>query len=285
MEMNQGQEKLPPISILFSQTWSLYKKRFWYSIAMQLLVYLGTILMALAMLGLFGGTALIYSITSSYLYSGIAGFVLAAIFGVAVAVNLSIWGGFVLGLHDTSLNIWTSIKSGWKKAGNLFIVGLLAIVFSFGVSLLLTLLMTVFQSFGQKGILFASVLFFIGLIYLLFKYAFFIAWTVTIDNKTGLSAFKYNGEIIKGRFWSVFGRFVLIWFIALVLGIVLSVIQLRFSGLPLTPNALMDPNTVDVVGTIDRVIGLNIISMIINLVINPFLIAYIYRIYQQLKGE
>jgi len=87
-------------------------------------------------------------------------------------------------------------------------------------------------------------------------------WIVLLEGKTNWTALKASKELVKGYWWPVFGRGLLI----LCLSILLSIITSPF----------------------DRSAGgqskYNIVRSIVDIVATPFTVAYLYNMYKSLRN-
>jgi uncharacterized membrane protein len=117
----------------------------------------------------------------------------------AIYISLAAQAGFILMLKNSGSKIGEAFKAGRDYVWPLFVVGLLV-----GI---LTLLWSIL--FIIPGIIF-------GVYY---SQAYFV---LLIEDKTGMPALKRSKELVKGYWWPVVGRSLLLGLISLIVFIILS---------------------------------------------------------------
>lgn len=241
---NHDAGKLISISELFSKSLALSKLIFWKVITMTLLPLLAYIPMALIV-------ALFYV---TYTFSGklgsvptiviyvILGIVAVAALIVAVYAYLIAQVGVYLLLKDKDNNpkIWPTFKAAKSQAISFFETNFLTSIFIF----LWTLLLVV------PGIMMAI-------------YYNFVTMIFIFEGLKNKAAMRRSKELVKGRWWSVFGRLFLFGF-TIWLVLVLPSIFIKEKS------------------TADQIYSF--VVDIISLAITPFSVAYSYHIYKSLVG-
>ena len=90
----------------------------------------------------------------------------------------------------------------------------------------------------------------------------FTMFIVVVEGKRGLAAMQQSREYVRGYWWTLFGRYLLVVFIAGVLGAVVSGFALLIFGKMLGP----------------------LVPLVFEMVVLPFLLVYIYQLYQDLAA-
>lgn len=100
-------------------------------------------------------------------------------------------------------------------------------------------------------------------------YVSFYTMTLFVDDKRGFSALTESYSVVKGRWWRVLGRF-------LILGLIIFAVYLVVIGLSFLIASVLGQSIV-------TTILLFVINLVLGVVIGPFAIAYIYKLYESLK--
>lgn len=240
--INNSSGKLITVSELFSKSFSFSKIIFWKVIGMILLPTITYIPMAI-IFGLFYLTKY-FSLnlgsaasTIIYIILGILG--LAAVI-LAVYVYFIAQVGVYLIIRDQNNNpkIWPTFKAARSQAISFFETNFLTSIFIF----LWTLLLVV------PGIMMAI-------------YYNFVAWVFVFEGLKNKAAMRRSKELVKGKWWSVFGRFFLfafpIWLVFVI------------------PSIFIEEKS-----TADQIYSF--VVDIVSLVITPFALSYGYYIYKSL---
>ena len=115
-------------------------------------------------------------------------------------------------------------------------------------------------------------------------YTAFYVFTLVLDDKRGLSAFTESYGLVKGRWWAVFGRMIVMALVALAIslgiGFLYGLISSIFGG-AMTQSIQTISSGSDWVWLI---IGL-IVNIIIGSAITIFSLSYIYRMFVSLKEK
>ncbi|MBU6427044.1 hypothetical protein KGQ27_02270 [Patescibacteria group bacterium] len=103
-------------------------------------------------------------------------------------------------------------------------------------------------------------------------YAAVYAMTLFVDNKRGFNAFSESFSLIKGRWWKVFGRLIILALLVLacyvvIEGIVVSLISVLFG-----------------IGSFSSVVLTSLANIVMAVTVGPFATAYLYKMYESLKA-
>ena len=104
-------------------------------------------------------------------------------------------------------------------------------------------------------------------------FAGFYPFALFLDDKRGFSAFTESYSLVKGRWWKVFGRMAAM---AVVIGVISAVITAIFAAISTVAGHNGDG---DLIGYIIIHIG----GLIVDAVVIPFAMAYMYKLYIVLK--
>lgn len=198
-----NKRKLPIIKELFKSTWCLYKKRAATLLCLILLV----IFPYFAMTGIISSLRLLFPDSRLPL-------TMLGVIALLAMVVFSLWGAVsaVCAVLDETLTISGALKRGWQNFGSFIWLSLLHVIVVTGSFFLL----------------------FVPGIYL--SVCFLFAQLIMInEGEKGLNALLKSKEYVRGYFFPVFGRFVLIWCIPLILrflpmiGGILSLLCLPFA--------------------------------------------------------
>lgn len=234
---------LPKISSLFSEGWKLYKSRLKTSIQIQLLVFallaIGAILVGL-------GVLLSKSVDQNVLF--IIALVFAIPFVIAM-VYLSIWVQasqiMIYNVSDEEAKVKTVLNKSKPFLLQFFWVSLLSGLIVMG----------------------GSILFLIPGIILMVMVAF-STYVAVLEGRKNLDAVLASREYVRGIWWPLFGRGLLIMLIYLAVSIAFSILS----------------------GIFDEIFkGLgSVVSLAVSLLLTPLLVGLIFTLYKQvkaLKGE
>lgn len=230
---------LPKVSSLFSEAWQLYKSRLKTSVLIQLLVYA---VMAIGAL-LFGlGILLSNSVDQNVLL--IIGGIIALPFVIAI-IYISIWVQasqiMVYSVSDEDAKVKTVLNKTKPFLLQFFWVSLLSGLIVMGGSILLLIP---------------------GLI--LMVMVAFSTYIVVLEGRKNLDAVLASREYVRGIWWPVFGRGLLIMLVYFVIYIVFSIVA----------------------GILDEITqGLGtIVSVAASLLLTPLLVGLLYTLYKQVKS-
>ncbi len=117
-----------------------------------------------------------------------------------------------------------------------------------------------------------------GIIVLVFSVVYM--FTFVVDGKKGFSAFTESFNLVRGRWWGVFGRLIVLLLVCFGIGFVLGIVQYLLG--------LIFGVTVSGRGMLDVSLGALLIQMVIGLlgtvVVSPIAFGYTYRLYVSLKA-
>ena len=237
----QTQASLPGATAIFGQAWSLYKQR------------LGTFLgiMIIPMLVLIGLTALLagggflgLTLLSSKFAAGGIGvlIVLAIVFFVAIFISQA-WGQTALlyAIKDSQerIGVIEAYRRGWHKIVSYWWVVLLVGFITMGGFLLLIV----------PGIIFST----------WFSLAIFI---LIAEDLKGMNALLKSREYVKGKWGSIFWRFLFIGIISIIISLVPALI-FDFLKIPF---------------------GSQFSRLVIGLFLTPLVMSYSFLVYSNLKA-
>lgn len=105
-------------------------------------------------------------------------------------------------------------------------------------------------------------------------------FTFTVEGKRGFSALVESFNLIRGRWWPVFGR--ILFFIVVMLAFWIIVAGIQFivgliTGTPVVPKG-------DEMQSMGSFVIQSIITLIVTAVIGPLSVGYMYRLYTSLKS-
>ncbi|MFA6404947.1 MAG: hypothetical protein WCW03_03035 [Candidatus Paceibacterota bacterium] len=101
-------------------------------------------------------------------------------------------------------------------------------------------------------------------------YVSFYTMTLFVDDKRGFSALTESFSLVKGRWWGVLGRFLILGLVMFAVYIVVAILSFLIAS---------------VVGdSIVTTILILLINLALGVVIGPFAIAYMYKLYESLKA-
>lgn len=105
-------------------------------------------------------------------------------------------------------------------------------------------------------------------------------FTFTVEGKRGFAALTESFNLIRGRWWPVFGRILFFIIVMLAFWIIVAGIQFivgLITGTPVVPKG-------DAVQSMGSFVIQSIITLIVTAVIGPFSVGYMYRLYTSLKS-
>ncbi|PWB38493.1 MAG: hypothetical protein C3F02_04020 [Parcubacteria group bacterium] len=226
---------------LFSQSWAIYKKVFKRATALQFFPFLGLIPFVLILS--------VFAILSILKISGPAIGIISIVLGLLglASILLLIFIGCIaqfgtyrlIANHQDQITIKQVLQEGKKNFWSY-----LGLVITVGV---LTLLWTL-------------LLFIPGLIMGIF-YSMAI-WLLVDQNMQGMAAVRQSKELVRGYWWPVFWRFILIFIIAGILsGIVDNIFKVQVT----------EKQTINYMG------------WLFNALTTPFFVSYYYLLYKSLR--
>lgn len=214
-------DELSGIGSLFRKTWEIYKKRF----LTLILILLVSVVISVIPVGVFIGAGLLLSeaypsIKSAILIGG-------GVLGVTIASIALLWGqgAFVFAVSNRSMGIRDAYRRAWQKLWSfIWVLSLLGFVVTGG-----------FLLFVIPGVIFA----------VWFAFAYFIFAT---EDQKGMDALIKSKEYVRGRWFDVFLRLVIISVIAVLLG------------------------------------AIPFIGPVLSILFIPFVMLFTYLVYEDLKG-
>lgn len=269
-------ENLMGIGDLFGKTWEIYKKHFWK------LVIIGVVCLGLTTLALVGAISAAgmygvfdyikigferfdpnFNLDQATLGAGAIGLLYVILLVIVVT---SIWehATLIAGVKESSTN-WR-IEDAFRKGGSKlfsclwasFLIGLvifLLVLVGVGIPFLGGFILALIFSTGAPVLGALIVGWVIGVI-LVINYStrvIFALYAVVCENKRGRESLSRSKELVKGYWWSVFGRTFLLGFI--------------FTGVSVIGNKTLGP----------------IATILFGIFLSPFWASYCYLIYEDLK--
>lgn len=206
IESNQGGVELESLSKLFSKSFALYEKRFWKFagiILANMLLMLGLIAI---MVG-FGAVGL--SLSGKYLFGPVV-VSIALILSIIGIIVISVWSkaSLLVAIRDSEekIGVRTSFRRGWRYSWWYFIVGAITgFVTLAGLAL-----------FFVPGIILSIMM-------------VFAAFVLVVEDEKGMSVFVKSRNYIRGLWWDVFGRIVVIGVVAMAISFLPGIGGLLFS--------------------------------------------------------
>ncbi len=232
--------KLPGVGILFKDTWDLYTSRFKTSFLLQLLNIAVWVVAGLVAIGLG------YWLQKDPTNPGtiIISVLIGLVFVVAV-IAYSIWvqGAqiFVYDLPAGEVGLQKALHKSKAFIRSLFIVIILQGLVTFGAFALLVI----------PGIIMS--------VFLVFSTYFAL-----LDHKQGLNALLASKEYVKGYWWPVFGRIIVLILVAIGVSIVVSIFT-----------KILDASGANGAG--------DILNYLVSLATAPFYVAFSYVLFKQFK--
>jgi len=204
-----------PVIDLLKKSFEDYLKKIWRLAGLALF----SCLAALAFLPFAGLTFFIvfaYILALRISLNLVLADILLFLVGLFLGAMLGVWSqtAIFFAVIKDELNFLQALKISWKKIGSFFWVALLAGLANFAGFLLLII----------PGIIFS--------VWFAFSPYVFVA-----ENLRGIAALKRSRELVRGRWWPVFGR------ILVITGIAVIVSWIKFIG-PLVAVFILAPYTV-----------------------------------------
>lgn len=212
--------KLISISNLFSKSWSLYRSRFSYFISLLAVPY---------------GIFVLNSILAQFVFFTPLVLLLSLV-SLTLLVLATI--AILLSLESDEL---LDFKQSWKLAWPHF------------WSLVFVSIVTGFIVVGGMFLFFVP-----GLIFAF--YLTFAKTIVVLENKKGLSALSRSWAYVRGSFWAITGRMLLLMFIAVIVSMLVS----------------------SIASILGEFLG-NLISLLLQIVLLPFMLTYSYCLYKDVR--
>ena len=222
---------------LLGDAYGIFRQRY------QILLRISAVMMApMLLVSAFFEKNILYSVMKTF------GIGLTALFGIVLIVLLfiiSIWGQIALmyAVKEKELGATHAFNLAWHKIGPYWWVALLTGFLSIGGFLL----------FVIPGVLFA----------IWFSMAYFV---LVAEDEKGMNALLKSREYVKGKAWSVFWRYLILFFFTLLVFIPVGIL---FGGFPDPWNGV-------------------IMQSIVSFFATPFSVAYLFLIYRNLaeiKGK
>lgn len=195
-----AQGGLKPFGVLWSETWQLYKKKFWLLVGIVAIPIL-TVLVAAIVGGLLA--ALVSQAGNST--AGVILFIGIVILAAIAAVLISFWAqaALLVGVSEETISFKEAFRKGEHLIGALLWVGILT-----GLILL----------FGFTAFIVPAVIFWPWLV--------FSTFIVVLENKRGIEALRASREYVRGMWWPVFWRMALLTVIVFAVSAVIGMIPL-----------------------------------------------------------
>ncbi len=181
-QTNQESKKIYSLDEIFSRAWNVFTKNFQLFLLISFLAYLPVVF-----IGLFNQNVL--RLSGSFAVMMLFSMFLLMFF-MSILKAIAVIYITEKGFYNKSIDFRLLLKQSLSKWSSVFFVDLVTVVFVFGLTLL----------FIVPGIIYA--------IY----WSFAVCATVLRD-KTGTNALKYSKNLVKGRWWTVFGYFLIITFV------------------------------------------------------------------------
>ncbi len=184
--------KLTGIGELFSNSWQIYKSR----IGTLITLYLFSAISCVVLLGIFIGTGFLLSYVLSESKIPI---ILSIVIGIPIGFTALFWGmaAFTFAVAHGSLGIKDALEKGWQRVSAfIWLFTILGFIITGGFLLFLIP----------------------GLIFLVwFTFAQFI---LAVDDERGMNALLKSKEYVKGYWFDVFLRLLVIWLVSMCIGMV-----------------------------------------------------------------
>ncbi len=230
-------ESLMSIGDLFGKTWKVYWKHFWKLILIGVICF-GLTTLAAVFSGLFAGFSALPGITLGSgelaMSSALGCF---AVVLILAAIIIGTWGQatLIFAAKESSgkWEVEDIFKKGWSKLLSCLWVSILisliilACLLIFTVPLVIMLISYLTLSTGSTlpvamiGLMVIGVLIGIPLaVYFAIKFHFSL-YAVICEDKRGTKALSRSKELVKGHWWSVFGRVILLLIIYMILSTIL----------------------------------------------------------------
>lgn len=221
--------KLPGIMTLVENSWNLYAARFKTSVLLQLLSIIVIIIAAV----LFGGVGFgTFALVDNLVGQIFGGLVVAFFFAILILIYLWITAAQMLVYHleQSEVSVKKVLNAAKPVLKPLFIVFILQALVNFTGFILLII----------PGLIFTF----------LFTFSTYIA---VIEKRQWFDALLASREYVRGYFWPVVFRILLMAVSVIILSIILGGI------------------------------GGNGVNFVYNLLVTPLIVAYVYSLYTQLK--
>ncbi len=273
------QAKLPGPIALFKQAWQIYKSRFW------LLIGISVIPMALIIiLGLLaGGSALAAALLG--VKASPALIIVLVILGVLVylaVIYIALWSQAALLFAVKGSEQKVGFKESFGKASHkVFSILGAGLIVGLAVcgSMLLggAIIFTLYAFVLPHTALFYLIEGILGLVLVLWIIKLGVefclaSYVVVGDNAKALSAVQRSQDYIKGNWWKVFWRGLFIMVLFVLYYIVAGLIITALGKIPGAGGVIIS----------------QLVSLVASVVVSPFLVVYLYKIYENLraiKGE
>ncbi|MFA5023112.1 MAG: hypothetical protein WC385_00535 [Candidatus Paceibacterota bacterium] len=226
--------KLIGLGDLFKNTWVIYREKFVFIVVLMIVPFL---LMAVNQILSITGNGLVLS--------------LAAIIGLVAGIGV-LWAGAGLFIYLRNraqvITVKEAYRLGWGKLLALIWVAILT-MFIIGGG---------FMLFVIPGIILT--------IWLLFA-----QMLVIVEDEKGLKAIVKSREYVKGYFWPVLGRYVVIVIVLMIAYLIFTAIAAMIAGL------------FGGLGSTTASVLMSLLGVIINVLIVPFAAICMFLIYESLK--
>jgi len=287
--------KLPGTFSILGDAWRLYKKRFLVFIGIVLVSFLFILLaqiigragyaftLSLFVSKLFGGTP-IGKIILLLIIAVLAWFV-----AVLIQTAVQIWNqASLLFAIKEKINILEAYKRGWKKIISYYWISILKglIIVSLFIPIIILGIISL-RDIDIFNFQISETLIILGIIFTLFSLVLLIIVTIWFsfahyiliaEDIRGRDALLKSRQYVKGKWWAVFGRFLLLALIYLIVFLaIISIVVLLLWAL----------NLINISG-IASLLGGSIFILILPLVMMPLTVISGFTIYtnsKKLKGE
>lgn len=184
--------KLTGIGELFSNSWQIYKNRIGTLIAL----YLFSAISCVVSLGIFIGTGFLLS---HFLSESKIPLILSIVIGITIGFIALFWGmaAFTFAVADESIGIKDALEKGWQRVSAfIWLFTIMGFIITGG-----------FLLFLVPGVIFL----------VWFTFAQFI---LAVDDERGMNALLKSKEYVKGYWFDVFLRLLVIWLVSMFIGMV-----------------------------------------------------------------
>ncbi len=227
---------LPGPAVILKQAWSLYKQRFGTFLGITVIPML--VMTAFGLLSAAGG---FLAVTKP----GLGSFGLLLVLGVVlfiVALVIFPWGllALLFAVKDSTENIGvgTAFRRAWGKIRSYYWI---------------TILMTLILVGGLMLLIVPGIVFMIW-----FGFAMFV---LVDEGLKGMDALLKSREYVRGQWWGIFGRLLVMWLLAIVVAMIQAII----------------------LKTVSSEATKQLVQFLVSLFLTPFIISYTYILYQNLK--
>ncbi|MEJ2324535.1 MAG: hypothetical protein P8Y77_07065, partial [Nitrospirota bacterium] len=221
---------------IFKKTWEVFKRR----VLTLVVVFILSGLVFAVGFGIFFGAGMLLGMVLKPMKAGlIAGGAAAGVIAGLIAWGWG-YGALVCAVADESLGVVDAYRRAWLRVGSfmwiVFLLYLIIIPGGYFLFLVPGILFTVWFSFGP--------------------------FVLAKEGEAGMSALIKSKEYVRGHFWGVFLRFLVIWALSIALWVIQQVLRLAALTIPVVPT---------------------LASVALSLVFTPFYMIFLYLVYSDLR--